>query len=496
MPRRSGAGTGRPAVAWREDRVRFWAATARCAKSEESVPVGFGWFRHVGGVNPGLCPVLCHSVAGGMSRLRYSDACGLVVLLGMVQLVGESMPSKRLRSGPNALERGLDPRGLCSICAEPFAGFDLQDDHVMPIGARRVDEGLLLVRSGGTFTACLPSEAPADAELFSPLPCAALAHASCNMSKGATRDIDRWRHPSLSPLVVAINESGDRVVLPPPVVLPPSPEWDWTHAQREAYDRGIEALRRQGHEAARRFKTTDELHNEALRLEREHRRAEAEARANEMIQRAEAKLAAMTDWRKVRDAISRIAVRLEEAIRAFDSLPPEPSPDAYFEGCFEYDAACAEARRWTAVETLARDRNSQLYQSAVDSYRESEPGRGLAERLASLPPGDRVRIFNQCEKRAADTKRPVDRAKAEIARASLDGLDVYIGISYYHDGLYAKLRSGASEAPQTSEFMDEQGRVIDAATGEIVRTVNPPPRLSMTEPPQPGDGYDYLRLLR
>lgn len=405
--------------------------------------------------------------------------------------MGDSGRRIRSRAGPNARDRGLDPAGLCSICAEPFAGFDLQDDHVMPIGARRTEEGLVLVRSGETFTACSPSEAPADAELFSPLPCAALAHASCNMSKGATRDINRWRHPSLSPLVIAIGESGSRVVLPPPVVVPPSPEWDWTHAQREAHDRGVEALRRQGHEAARRFKTTDELRAEALRLEREHRRVEVEARADEMIRRAETKLASMTDWREVRKAISRIAERLEEAIRALDSLPSELAADAYFEGCFEFDSACAEVRRWTAVEALARDRNSQLYQSAVESFRRSGPGRGLAERLASLPPEDRVRTFNTCEKRAADTRHPVDRAKSEIAHASLDGLDVFIGISYYHDGLYAKLRSVSAEALQTLEFMDEQGRVINAATGEIVRTNKHPPRLSMTEPPRPREGFDY-----
>ncbi|MEV7537006.1 IS30 family transposase [Streptomyces hydrogenans] len=52
---------GRPSVAWREDRVRFWTAIARGAKTEDacsaagvSGPVGFRWFRHAGGVNPCL----------------------------------------------------------------------------------------------------------------------------------------------------------------------------------------------------------------------------------------------------------------------------------------------------------------------------------------------------------------------------------------------------------------------------------------------------------
>ena len=52
---------GRPTVAWRQDRVRFWAAIAAGAMTEDaaaeagvSSPVGFRWFRHAGGVNPQL----------------------------------------------------------------------------------------------------------------------------------------------------------------------------------------------------------------------------------------------------------------------------------------------------------------------------------------------------------------------------------------------------------------------------------------------------------
>ncbi len=54
---------GRPTVAWREDRVRFWAAVACGVMTEDAVaqagvsaPVGFRWFRHAGGVNPALPP--------------------------------------------------------------------------------------------------------------------------------------------------------------------------------------------------------------------------------------------------------------------------------------------------------------------------------------------------------------------------------------------------------------------------------------------------------
>jgi len=56
---------GRPTIAWREDRVRFWAAIAHgvktedaCAEAGVSGPVGFRWFRHAGGVNPRLRPVV------------------------------------------------------------------------------------------------------------------------------------------------------------------------------------------------------------------------------------------------------------------------------------------------------------------------------------------------------------------------------------------------------------------------------------------------------
>ncbi|HEY3481882.1 MAG TPA: IS30 family transposase [Streptomyces sp.] len=56
---------GRPTVAWREDRVRFWAAITRGAKTEDAAaeagvsgPVAFRWFRHAGGVNPALAPTV------------------------------------------------------------------------------------------------------------------------------------------------------------------------------------------------------------------------------------------------------------------------------------------------------------------------------------------------------------------------------------------------------------------------------------------------------
>ena len=56
---------GRPTVAWRQDRVQFWAAIAQGASSEDaaleigvSSAVGARWFRHAGGVNPSLAPTV------------------------------------------------------------------------------------------------------------------------------------------------------------------------------------------------------------------------------------------------------------------------------------------------------------------------------------------------------------------------------------------------------------------------------------------------------
>jgi len=52
---------GAPTIAWREDRVRFWAGISRGLKTDAagieagvSSPVAYRWFRHAGGVNPAL----------------------------------------------------------------------------------------------------------------------------------------------------------------------------------------------------------------------------------------------------------------------------------------------------------------------------------------------------------------------------------------------------------------------------------------------------------
>lgn len=97
---------GRPTVAWREDRVRFWAAIARGVKTEDacveagvSSPVGFRWFRHAGGVNPGL-PA---SVSG--RYLSFSEREDIA--LWRAQGLGVRAIARRLGRDPSTVSREL-----------------------------------------------------------------------------------------------------------------------------------------------------------------------------------------------------------------------------------------------------------------------------------------------------------------------------------------------------------------------------------------------------
>ena len=117
----------------------------------------------------------------------------------------------------------------------------------------------------------------------------------------------------------------------------------------------------------------------------------------------------------------------------------------------------------------------------MNAFKQSSAGRAEAARLAAVTPEKRIRAFNGHEARAARTKHPVDRAKTALARDSLEGLDVEIRSSLYHDGCYAKLQPQLSSAV-TLEYLDDQGRVIDATTGEILRTVKRPCGTSLKVP--------------
>ena len=97
---------GRPTVAWREDRVRFWAAIARGVKTEDaaveagvSSPVAFRWFRHAGGVNPGL-PA---TVSG--RYLSFSEREN--VALWRAQEIPVREIARRLDRSPSTISREL-----------------------------------------------------------------------------------------------------------------------------------------------------------------------------------------------------------------------------------------------------------------------------------------------------------------------------------------------------------------------------------------------------
>ncbi|MEH0520634.1 IS30 family transposase [Streptomyces europaeiscabiei] len=95
---------GRPTVAWREDRVRFWQAIARGLSSEDaaaeigiSPAVGTRWFRHAGGVRP----CLALKVSG-----RYlSFAEREEIALWRAQDVGVREIARRLGRSPSTVSR-------------------------------------------------------------------------------------------------------------------------------------------------------------------------------------------------------------------------------------------------------------------------------------------------------------------------------------------------------------------------------------------------------
>jgi IS30 family transposase len=95
---------GAPTVAWREDRVRFWAAIAKGIKTEEaavearvSSSVAFRWFRHAGGVNPCLPP----TVTG--HYLSFSEREDIA--MWRAQKLGVNEIARRLGRSPSTISR-------------------------------------------------------------------------------------------------------------------------------------------------------------------------------------------------------------------------------------------------------------------------------------------------------------------------------------------------------------------------------------------------------
>jgi transposase, IS30 family len=93
-------------VAWREDRVKFWAAIARGLTTEDaavvagvSSPVAYRWFRHAGGVNPCLPP----SVSGRyLSFAERED-----IAIWHAQELGVRKIARRLGRSPSTISREL-----------------------------------------------------------------------------------------------------------------------------------------------------------------------------------------------------------------------------------------------------------------------------------------------------------------------------------------------------------------------------------------------------
>ena len=93
-------------MAWREDRVKFWAAIARGLKTEDaaveagvSAPVAFRWFRHSGGMNPSLAP----SVSG--RYLSFSEREEIAIWHAQNKGVREI--ARRLSRNPSTISREL-----------------------------------------------------------------------------------------------------------------------------------------------------------------------------------------------------------------------------------------------------------------------------------------------------------------------------------------------------------------------------------------------------
>jgi transposase, IS30 family len=97
---------GRPTVAWRQDRVRFWVAIACGEKTEAagvaagvSGPVAFRWFRHAGGVNP------CLPVAVSGRYLSFGEREDIAIWRG--QGLGVRAIARRLGRSASTVSREL-----------------------------------------------------------------------------------------------------------------------------------------------------------------------------------------------------------------------------------------------------------------------------------------------------------------------------------------------------------------------------------------------------
>src|SRR5450759_451620 len=172
---------GRPTVAWREDRVRFWASIADGVKTEDaaveagvSSPVAFRWFRHAGGVNPGLAATVSgRYLSSAERRARRPKVAKLVIddrlrryvqdrLSGVVQgadggVVGPAGPAWKGRNKPHRGDRawvqGWSPAQIANRLP-----VDFPDDQAMRISHEAIYQALYVQGRGALqreLVACL-----------------------------------------------------------------------------------------------------------------------------------------------------------------------------------------------------------------------------------------------------------------------------------------------------------------------------------------------------
>jgi len=127
---------GRPSVAWREDRVRFWAGIAAGAMTEDaaaeagvSSPVGFRWFRHAGDVNPRLPETISGRYLSSNERediaLWRAQGAGVREIAGRLGRAPSTVFYFRERHGEWRIELDLRPNGRF---ARVFRGTDANGD--------------------------------------------------------------------------------------------------------------------------------------------------------------------------------------------------------------------------------------------------------------------------------------------------------------------------------------------------------------------------------
>ena len=356
----------------------------------------------------------------------------------------------RGRQGRNALERELDPRGPCSICGQPFAGFDLHDDHVMPIGSHKdQSDGLVVYRLAGRLHAVARPEVPEGAEVFYPWPCAALTHARCNLSKGATRDISRWRHSSLSPVVVGVAESGARLAVPGPVVLEPADLLDWNVVEQEAYDRGVGALRRQGHRWQGHEMTVQERRNERRRLEHAHRQAALGAAMRDFADEHGPRIATATDWRAVIAEHSDVLRRLHQT---------------------DVDSVTYEQLRYLDVEL--GQRRYELWNDEVERLADSDHANRLRSRWAAASRADLDRRGARLGAKAKSRSlRPAERVELTIVDEIRDRQDRNSAQErLVRQRAYVQQRSERIDRLMEGPFADEQYEHYSARSDDELRS--------------------------